>query len=315
MIRTLSLAALAMTAAPATGQEQRFGINLAGCEFGAGVALCPNKADVDWYAKAGFTLIRIPLKDNQFTAPEIVAVTRYAQAKGLEVILDRHDYKYHAPADAIAFWAKVLPLYSSDTLIELANEPVKGYPAGNVWDSAAKALNPTVQGIRALGYRHRILVGWPGYSAIFRADKNEAARKGSDSFLTALDRVGGLQDPLNRTFLSGHRYFDKNSSGTSATCAPYTSVDAFAAAARKRGLKAYLTEFAWGSYRGVPASCAPVGKAFMAAVKANSDVIVGTTAWGGGRAWKEDYLFKVEPKKGTRDAVAVPAYVRQLAGQ
>lgn len=147
--------------------------------------------------------------------------------------------------------------------------------------------------------------------------KLKSAKAPAEGMGDAIDRVGGIGDPLNKTFFSGHRYLDSGSSGTKAACA--TTGDAgigeWAASMRKRGIKGYFTEFAYGRHSGIPASCTEVGAAMMAAVKANSDVILGTTVWGGGRAWPEGYAFKVESPKGTFKTAADSPYVAQLTGR
>lgn len=327
MIHASLFGLLLVISAPVAAQQtaQRFGVNLSGCEFTNNTALCPNEADIDWYVGQGFSLIRIPVKDvhlsDQAMRKRLSAVVRYTQAKGAQVILDRHDYKRHSAADALAFWKPVLADFSRDTMIELANEPVKGYPEGsNNWMVSAQDTKETVLLFRRNGISNPILAGWPGWSAIFRADKGEKATKAAESYLTAVDRIGGIRDPLNRFYLSGHRYLDKGGSGTSRQCSAKAGtgdggIAKWAAAMRKRGLKGFLTEFAFGSHRGVPASCAAVAKAMMASIRANGDVIRGTAAWGGGRAWSESYVFKLEPKKGTRAAAPTSDYARLLRGE
>lgn len=316
--------ALATPACAQPRQPQRFGVNLSGCTFTDTTVLCPSYADIDRYLALGFNLVRLPVKDVHLVDPahrkRIAAVVRYIQNKGVPVILDRHDYKRHSAAEALAFWKPVLADFSSETLIELANEPVKNYPPGtNVWMVSAQDTKETVALFRANRITNPLLFGWPGYNAIFRADKGERRISPAASILTAIDRVGGIKDPLGRTFLSGHRYLDKGSSGTSAECSEPPSSDggvaAFAAALRKRGMKAYITEFAFGSFRGVPVSCKRPGANMMRAIRANSDVILGTTAWGGGRAWKNSYIFKIEPPKGARSADGGTAYIESLAGR
>lgn len=315
--------ATAVAAGTAVMSPQMFGINLSGCEFGATTALCPNRDDIDWYIATGYRLLRIPVLDAHLTDPikrAVVAdIVAYAQSKGATVILDRHDYKRHAADDAWAFWQEPLKSFSVDTLIELANEPVKGYPAGsNPWMVSAQDTRDTVTLFRANGVTNPILFGSPGYNATHRFVKFKGPQFPAEGMGDALDRVGGIIDPLNKTYFSGHRYFDKGGSGTKPDCHTNSGdagIGEFAASLRKRGLKAYVTEFAFGSHRGVPASCNVVGPNFMAGIKANSDVIAGSTVWGGGRAWSESYGFKVEPKKGTRAAVQVPGYAKMMAGR
>jgi hypothetical protein len=300
---------------------QLFGVNLSGCEFGAGTALCPTTADIDTYIAKGFTLIRLPVHDQHLRGDnltKIVALVAYAQSKGAQVILDRHDYTRHSAAEAWAFWRNVVPSFSSKTMIELANEPVKGYPSGsNPWMVSAQDTKETVALFRANGVKNPILYGSPGYSATFRFVKFKGAKFPAEGMGDAIDRVGGIGDPLNKTFFSGHRYLDSGSSGSKSGCKDTgdAGISEWAAAMRKRGIKGYMTEFAFARHDGIPASCQAVGTAMMAAVKANSDVILGTTAWGGGRAWSESYIFKIEPAKGTFRAAQDSPYLTMLTGR
>lgn len=311
----------AAVGAPARPSTVRYGVNLSGCEFAAGTSLCPTEADIDTYAAKGFTLIRIPVQDSHLRGDnlaKIAALVAYAQSKGLQVILDRHDYTRHSAADAWAFWQGVLPSFSPDTLIELANEPVKGYPVGsNPWMVSAQDTKETVALFRANGVTNPILYGSPGYSATFRFVKFKGVNFPAEGMGDAIDRVGGINDPLGKAYFSGHRYLDKGGSGTKPTCASTgdAGIGEWAASMRKRGIKGYFTEFAYARHSGIPLSCAVVGAAMMASVKANSDVILGTTAWGGGRAWSETYIFKLEPKKGTFATAQTNSYTEQLLGR
>ena len=299
----------------------RYGVNLSGCTFVAGTSLCPVKADVDWYAAAGFTDVRLPVSNANLTDPKQLAVIAdlvgYIQAKGMGVLLDRHDFKRHSAEDALAFWQPILPNFSVETMIELANEPVHNYPAGsNVWMVSAQDTKETVLLFRQRGIRNPILFGWPGYSATFRTDKREASTKAAESILTAIDRVGGIHDPLGLTFMSGHRYLDKGSSGTNRSCDPaWPNTDGgiakWAADMRARGMKGMLTEYAFGNYTGISGSCLIPARNVMAAIAANGDVIPNVFGWGGGRAWKDNYIFAVAPK-GHQDPNSVN--IRVLTG-
>lgn len=111
----------------------------------------------------------------------------------------------------------------------------------------------------------------------------------------------GPLDPLGKTWLSPHRYFDKGGSGTSPYCRsdlqPSGALGNSTAAARKYGYKLFLGEFAFGRAAGMKGGCSKLGPEIMAYLEANSDVWVGWTAWGGGRAWSPTYTFRVENSK------------------
>ena len=140
--------------------------------------------------------------------------------------------------------------------------------------------------------------------------------KPCESVACAIGRDPGPLDPLGLTYINGHRYFDSGSSGTSKACATEASGFApFAAQLRKRGLKAYITESAFGSSYGVHPTCEAVAKEALAALRANSDVLLGITWWDGGRIWPESYAFEIEPPKAQRFTAAVPAYAQRFAGE
>ena len=335
MIRFRAFAlAFALLAAPVTAEpvvshasdnvpgKTQMGVNLSGCSFTMNGALCPTPADVDWYADAGFMMVRIPFKGEQAGDPEVVAkiaaAARRARKRGMTVILDRHDYKWPAPEEQVAFWRKLLPQMPEGMWIDPENEP-RGFDdpvETNNWMQWARDANAIIAGLRRAGLDNVIVLEWPGWSAMYRFDKHERVtpdyKKPCDSAGCALDRSGGLIDPAGRTLLSPHMYFDKGSSGTNGKCNPSEVFSRFAEQARARHLKALVGEVAFGSHRGVNAACRAVGEAAIAAVYANPDVYRGVTWWGGGRAWKSDYPFAIAPK-GHQDKNS--AYVRMLTGR
>lgn len=326
--RVIAAATALLSFATAAEAAPRFGVNLAGCSFVANGALCPTVADVAWYVdKAGFRSIRLPFNGSQMNDPvvlqRVIDVVKAANARNVPVILDRHDYKWPTPAEQIAFWLPILrKLDNSEmVMIDLMNEPrfFTDPVVTNDWMQWVRDTNQIVAGIRKAGFKHRILVEWPQWSASFRFDKNEPASMDCESAACAIDRSGGLIDPLNRIILSPHRYFDTGSSGTNAECVSEPAGDGglkiFAAAARKRGYRAILGEYALGSSKGLPASCTAIAANVVKSIKTDSDVWLDAMAWGGGRAWTESYFFKIEPTKGTRESVPVAAYTKMIAGQ
>jgi endoglucanase len=323
------LAALALFAIPAVAQAPpRFGVNLEGCTCVANGALCPTVDDVAWYVdKAGFRSIRLPFHGAQASDPVVLQhfydIVKAAKARNVPVILDRHDYKWPTPAEQVAFSVPYLRKMDDQdmVMIDLINEPrfFNDPVMTNDWMQWVRDTNEIVAGIRKAGFKNPILVEWPQWSASFRFDKSQKAGEDCVSGACAIDRSGGLIDPLNRIVLSPHRYFDKGASGTSAICVPDRGTAGglreFAAAARKRGHRAILGESAFGGHQGVAESCAPIAKQVVAAIKADGDVWMDVEVWGGGRAWKEEYFFKIEPKKGTRDATPLSSYVNLVTGK
>jgi len=301
-----------------------FGANLSGAEASGGDAIRPSLADWKGYIdRHGFGLIRYPFKDNRMTPARIAELkvhVAYARSKRVPVILDNHTYRWDAPPTSIAFWTGFARNFPDDgsVLLDLVNEP-KGFNdpiLTNDWDQWLRDSNLIIAGLRANGIRHPILLEYPQWSATFRFQKKEGPNKACESAGCAIDRGGGLKDPLGLTFINGHRYFDKGSSGTNKDCA--TTISGFATFAdhlRRRGLKGYITESAFGSHYGVKASCAAVGAEAIAALRANSDVLLGITWWGGGRVWPESYFFKIDPPKAVRFTAPTSSYTKMIAGK
>lgn len=304
-----------------------FGINLSGAEAKFGDALRPKMAD--WQNnidRLGFQLIRYPFKRERMTTAKIVELQKgveFARSRGVPVILDNHSFNWPPVDDQVAWWTAFAKQFPDDgtVLLDLNNEP-KGV-SWTQWGIDAKLI---IAALRKNGINHPILLEWPGYSGISRFDKNERSTKVCESAMCALNRAPGVLDPINRTFMNGHRYFDSNGSGTNAACQvkvngklvtrTSSGFASFASQLRKYGLKGYITESAFGNYRGIPASCRQVGVNAIEELRANADVLVGVTWWGGGPTiWPEDYIFKVECKKEERYTCAVPPYTVQLTGR
>ncbi len=301
-----------------------FGANLSGAEASGSDAVRPSAEDWRGYIeKHGFGLIRYPFKDDRMTPARIAELkvnVAYARSKGVPVILDNHTYRWDAPPKAIAFWTGFARNFPDDgsVMIDPVNEP-KGFNdpvMTNDWQQWLRDSNLIIASLRANGIRHPILLEYPQWSATFRFDKKEGPKKACESAGCAIDRGGGLKDPLGLTFINGHRYFDRGSSGTNNECADKASgFVEFAEQLRRRGLKAYITESAFASHYGMKPSCAAVGAEAIAALRANSDVLLGITWWGGGRIWPESYIFKIDPPKAARFTAPTSSYVEQLTGR
>ena len=300
-----------------------FGVNISGCSFVADDALCPTPAVIRSYLDTGFTMVRLPFKGSQMADPairrKVVAATRAALDRGAYVVLDRHDFSWPSVSEQVAFWTSLMarmPRFDR-IIIDPMNEP-KHFDdpvLTNDWDQWARDINQVIDGLRAAGIRNVIAPEYPGYSATFRLRKREDASKPSESAVVALDRVGGLKDRLGLTIVNGHRYFDKGSSGTQPNCTAAPGYDNFASELRARGLKGIITESAFGRAGAIPPSCEAAGAAAIAYLKTNADTVVGVTWWGGGAAWNERYLFKIEPKKGSFGPKHKDAYLDRLLGR
>ena len=91
----------------ASGGMNLIGVNISGGEFGTGTAgtnyVYPNTQEIDYYASQGMTVFRLPylienLEQtpggplNQSDLQQLQSIVAYAATKGMDVILDPHDY-------------------------------------------------------------------------------------------------------------------------------------------------------------------------------------------------------------------------------
>jgi aryl-phospho-beta-D-glucosidase BglC (GH1 family) len=285
-----------------------FGINISGGEFMENGALIPTVKSVNEYLDKGFNFIRLPFHLNQMTnvanRTKLVACVQASVDRNVRIVLDLHMFDWYSTDKFIKIWSDFMAFMPKSDLvfIGLMNEP-KNFSSTtetNDWLQWVKDTQVIIDGLRAKGLTNVIAVGWPQWQATFRFDKNEGPTKAPESAGTALDRVGGLKDPLGKIIFEGHSYLDKGSSGTSNTCDIHSHAAHFATGLRKRGLVGFIGECAGGSAaRGVHATCSVPFARQIQEIKDNGDALLGVTWWGGGSTWKEDYIFKVEPKKGT----------------
>jgi endoglucanase len=313
MRRLLVLLAVLLFGVPSLAQAQvQPGVNLAGCAVGTDGSLCPMASEVNAYADMGFTMFRFGFKG---TVPmsKVTPAVDAALARNAVVILDRHEFAWPSVDAQIDFWTARIGKYKGNqkVIVDLMNEP-RGFNSltetndFNQWVIDTRAI---IAGLRKAGISNPIAVEWPQYTAIFRFDKSEPAKKACESALCAIVRMGGFND--NNVILEPHGYLDRGSSGTSPTCDKYTNIAKFVVPARKYGFKAILGETAFGNYQGVPTSCKAVGSQMLAEIKAAPDVFMGVTYWGGGREWKSNYIFTIQPKGASLNN----AYARELVGK
>ncbi len=310
------------------GKAPRMGVNLSGCEFVDNGALCPKPSTVDTYIDKGFTVFRVPFKGKQASDPAVVrklqAIAQAAAARGAYVILDRHDYGPAFRPEQLPFWTALMPSFPDTThvLIDPMNEPKGGYTYEKdrqTGKSFGTEVNAAIAGFRKAGFKHTLVIEWKEWAGMQRFDKGEAANAPCSSPACSFDRAGGLKDPIGRTMVSGHRYPDSNGSGTSGTCVTNKTGPQLVANAEKgaaaRGLKLWIGEFAFGSHAGVSATCEAIGRSLIARMRAMPQVYAGVSWWGGGNGWKEDYFYKIEPKKGTFATAAPSKYLTIITGK
>lgn len=303
------------------------GVNLSGCEFVDNGALCPTTASINTYIDKGFRAFRIPFRGKQASDPKVIAKIKAAAdtaaARGAYVILDRHDYGNTFDVAGANWWVGVMKNFpnTKHVLVDTMNEPKTGrsYDKDSSGKSYGTDVNDGIAAFRKAGMKHVLLIEWRGWAGLQVFSKNEADSKPCGSAACSLDRAGGLKDPLGRTILSGHRYPDSNGSGTNATCVSNTTAGKLIgnadAAAQARGLKIWIGEFAFGNARGVSGACKAIGADLVKYMRARPKTYVGVSWWGGGNGWKEDYHYKVEPKKGTFASAPASTYLKMLVAK
>ena len=308
------------------GSEPLMGVNLSGCEFVTNGALCPSTETVNAYIDKGFRVLRIPFRGNQTGDKNVVAKIKAAAdaatARGAYVILDKHDYGATFDPAQAKWWISFIKNFpnADKVMIDTMNEPKTGapYQKDSSGKSYATEVNAGIAEFRKAGFKHKLLIEWRGSSGMSRFDKQEKSSASCISPACSFDRAGGLKDSLGLTMISGHRYPDSDGSGTSSTCvsgstgAKLVSNTDDAAAARK--LKIWVGEFAFGNNNKVSSTCAALGKGFVDRMRSMPGTYVGVSWWGGGPNWKEDYLYKIEPKKGTFLRASPSSYLLTLTG-
>ncbi len=314
--------AYTVPAAP-TGQMALLGVNLSGGEYSAntlpgGVGTdytYPTDAEIDYYASKGLDVIRLPFlwervqptEDGPLSASElsqIDAVVNYANAKGMKVILDPHNYgsgygnligSAGTPTSAFAdFWGKLAAHYASngDVIFGLMNEPQQSTATAWLGDA-----NAAIAAIRAVGATSQeILVPGTYYDGAWTWTTTDNASV-----------IGtGIKDPNNNFVFEVHQYLDSDGSGTHASVvSPTVGSNRLAAItqwAKSTGSKLFLGEF------GVAQDAASLGAMddMLSFMNKNSSVWQGATDWAAG-PWLGNNIYSIEPTGlGTRHVTDKP---------
>ncbi|CAN5168091.1 glycoside hydrolase family 5 protein [soil metagenome] len=287
------------------------GINISGGEFGNGHIpgklftdyRYPDKAEIDYYAKLGFNIIRVPflwerlqpVLNGPLSTVDRQAlrdVVTYANGRGMVVVLDMHNYgqrgtganyqtfvdvgSNQVPTSAlIDGWTKIAADYktSPNVWLGLMNEP-HTMTAAKWWPIAQQL----VTGLRAKAINNRVLVpgtAWTGAHSWFSSGNATEAVK--------------FKDPRNMFDFEVHQYLDADSSGTTGNCVTGSNTRAVDVAiwAKGRNLTLFMGEMG-GSGQ---ASCATEYNLLIRRMHA-SGVFRAWTAWGGGTWWNAAYPFR-----------------------
>ena len=289
-----------------------FGVNLSGAEYDPGGTregtnyIYPSDAEIDYYASKGMTVIRLPfllervepVAGGPLSATElgyIDHVVDYAASKGIDVILDPHDFgdEYGTVIGTTAasnatfanFWGELAGHFASrpNVLFGLMNEPHAVTPTQ--WLTSA---NAAIAAIRAAGATtQQILV--PG------TDWDGAASWVSSGNAQVLG--SGIVDPSHNFAFEVHQYLDSDGSGTHSsvvsTAIGVERLTAITQWAEATGNKLFLGEFGVASD---PTSLAALNN-MLRYMGQHTDVWEGGTYWAGG-PWWGSYMYSVEPTNG-----------------
>jgi endoglucanase len=194
-----------------------------------------SQEDVRYYASKGFSLVRIPILWERlqptlwgpFDATYkgyIDQAISYAATYRMSVILDLHNYggrlvdgstkkvtSGELPLSAFAdFWTRaaeawkgVDTVWAFDTMNEPGSMPYASGPSnGNFTSSTSQLHRAAIAAIRGAGARQWIILETDEYSGL----QNFVAYYGANPQVW-------WEDPLNRTMVSGHYYFDADHTG------------------------------------------------------------------------------------------------------
>jgi len=287
------------------------GVNISGAEYGDAEGsfetayIYPSAFTLDWAASRQMTAIRLPflwerLQPELFgdlDATELARLqdtVRYANQRGLSVILDPHNYAAYrgrkigtagVPPIALAdFWRRLSQHFAGNdkAIFGLMNEPAE-IPS-NVWfDASREAL----AAIRREGAENLVLVPgnmWTGASHWF-----EEQEGGSNAIL-----FEHFSDPSDNFAFEFHQYMDADFSGTKSTCSRVE--DAVSALKEvtewleRTGSKGFLGEFG-----GTASPECLTGLMTMADyLNRHPSNWIGWTAWAAGEWWG-DYPLSLQP--------------------
>lgn len=309
------------------------GVNLAGAEFGDTFPgtynqhyTYPGVAQLDYYKARGIELIRLPFKwerlqralNGPLDAAELARIDAFldlAEARGMRVILDMHNYaRYRISGTAYVIgspevprsayqdvWTKIAAhMRDRDCLwgYGIMNEP---YSVGaHVWkDSAQVAVN----GIRSQDTRHAVLIPGDQYS-------------GAHWWLTHGAPLIAITDPADNLVFEAHQYFDADSSGKYAS--PYDSSGAtpgigitrladFVNWCNANGVRGFVGEY------GVPDNDARWNTVLANAMDYLAANNISGTYWAGG-PWWSDYALSSEMRRVGEEAPQMAVLIQHGGG-
>ncbi len=295
-----------------------YGVNLAGAEFGdvfPGVYdtdyTYPSNSVLDYYSGKGLKLIRLPIKWeriqptmnaalNTAELNRITAVIDYANTKGMQVIVDMHNYGRRSingtekiiganglpVANIKDGWTRLATALKNKTNIfgyDIMNEPHDMLQSTS-WFSIAQQI---ITGIRSSDLTTTIIVSGDDWSS-------------GERWMQSSDNLKNLVDVSDKLIFQAHVYFDADASGEyagtydSEGAYPNVGVDRvtpFITWLNTNGLKGYVGEY------GIPGDDARWNVALNNFLTYLASNCVNGTYWAGGEWW-DTYNLSIEPLNG-----------------
>jgi endoglucanase len=294
-----------------TESHMLLGVNLAGGEFGSGRGTYgvdytyPTDQEIDYYASKGLDVIRVPFLAERVQADangpvnsdelsRLDHIAQYAGSKGMNVVLDMHNYGYIHGAEIGAsdtatnafadLWGKLAGHFADqpNVIFGLMNEPHD--QSASQWIGAA---NAAIDSIRQAGATQEVLVPgsyWDGAWTWTTSDNASVVG-------------GGVKDPANNFAFEVHQYLDSDGSGSHPDVVSATvgteRLQAVTQWAEATGNKLFLGEFGVSS----DSTSLNSADAMLTYMQQHSDAWQGATYWAGG-PWWGSYMYSIEPTNG-----------------
>jgi endoglucanase len=291
------------------------GINLAGAEFGADVALpgvylkqyiYPGEADFKRYAERNLKLVRLPFRweriqprlNGELNSVELgrmLATLDHAKKYNMQVILDMHNYyRYHGkmigsnevPVSAFAdAWRRIAQKVANHPAVYgygLMNEP---HTTNGKWPTAALAA---AKSIRTLDADSWVVIAGDRWSSAFHWP----------SYNTQLVKDSWMRDPNNNLMFEAHLYFDKDYSGYYTN--RYEKYDPMIGVVRAKPFVEWLTRYRLRGFigeHGAPDFSPSAVVAMDNLLQYLGQHCIPSTYWAAG-PWWGDYALSLDVKSG-----------------
>lgn len=297
---------------------KQFGINIAGAEFtpdkipgtvGSNYVY-PGSTEMDYYWQKGIRIFRLPVKWERLQ-PDLYgplgganndiartdAVIDYWEGLGGTVILDVHNYMGRKGAGKVAYDNPAAP---TAALVDLWERLAARYAGRAVWfDLMNEPSGDRQSASRVADVMQCVVNAIRGRTDATNMILVEGQRYSSAQYWVSLGQGAAFDrfyDPAGNFAFSPHSYVDADASGTSGLCvigAP--RLTAITSWADERGFKLWLGEIAGGDpAKADQGSCGPIMAQVYDFIRDNP-AWLGVSVWGGGRFWKSDYPFRLDP--------------------